>query len=128
VLEKTLARNIGLLTNYIYSVKCQYLLVSIMEKPEYRVEDVPKNTQRKYDQLNNMFKDGYEFVAVAMRARTKASMIVTHNGAEHIVKRGDINIETISSVDLLRQKASVAEDNFRFTRDLFDFVYNNKII
>lgn len=37
-----------------------------MEKPEYRVEDVPRNTQRKFDQLNNMFKDGYEFVAVAM--------------------------------------------------------------
>lgn len=60
--------------------------------------------------------------------QTKANMIVTHKGAEYIVKRGDINVETISSVDLMRQKASVAEDNFRFTRDLFDFVYNNKLI
>lgn len=60
--------------------------------------------------------------------QTKDPMIVTHNRAEYIVKRGDTNIETISSVDLMRQKARIAEDNFRFTRDLFDFIYNNKII
>ena len=37
-----------------------------MEDPEYKVKDIPQRTGEIHRQLNNTYKEGYEFVAVAI--------------------------------------------------------------